>query len=405
MFLVQSGKRGSIPLIRVLVVLVLSTFALAGESLIFDFNAAQDGANPYSKLVFDTAGNLYGTTQNGGTSLHGGVFELTPLGGVWALSKLYNFTGGTDGGTPYAGVTLDAAGNVYGTTFSGGIYNGGVVFELTPNQSGGWNESVLYSFKGGLDGSEPIGGLVFDKKGRLYGTTWAGGQTGNGTVFQLTPHQGGGWTETILHTFSGAPDGGGPLVSLIFDKNNNLYSTTWRGGTLDMGCVFTLTPSQSGGWTESVLYSFKGGNDGTSPYSELVMDTHGNLYGTTSGGSQTCGGCGTFFELSRARGWKESVIHKFAGGSSDGSYPYGGLTVDTSGNIYGSTTQGGASGFGTVFSWMPATKSFVIAYSFFGGSSDGANPNGGLVLDTAGNLYGTTYFGGAYGQGTAFIIR
>jgi uncharacterized repeat protein (TIGR03803 family) len=236
--------------------LMTSTFAAAQVQgqVLHNFNGT-DGAYSQAGLIFDAAGNLYGTTAGGGTSFAGTVFELTPIaGGGWTEKVLHNFNNdGTDGYLLYAGLVMDAAGNLYGTTYEGGTYNGGTVFELTPTAGGGWTEQVLWSFGNGTDGIEPQADLIFDAAGNLYGTTRVGGAYGPGTVFELTPTGSGGWTERVLHNFNGM-DGNNLSGGLIFDAAGNIYGTTGFGGTDDKGTVFELSPAAGGGWTEQALH-------------------------------------------------------------------------------------------------------------------------------------------------------
>jgi uncharacterized repeat protein (TIGR03803 family) len=262
-------------------------------------HSSPGGYSPAAGLIFDAAGNLYGTTQRGGFIDQGTAFELTPTGGGgWTGGMQYSFND-TDGQWPYAGLILDAAGNVYGTTNLGGNCNEGTAFELTP-EFNGWQETVLYNFCG-IHGAGPgFGSLIFDAGGNLYGTTTGGGTYGGGTVFELTPTAGGGWTEQPLYNFSvDTGDGWYPLAGLIFDAAGNLYGTTQQGGTNDVGTVFELTPTAGGGWTETVLHSFGNGTDGQNPYAGLIFDAAGNLYGTTWGGGFEYQG--TAFELTPVR--------------------------------------------------------------------------------------------------------
>jgi uncharacterized repeat protein (TIGR03803 family) len=337
-------------------------------SVIHSFHGGRDGAGPAGTLVVDLAGDLYGTTQAGGSNACGGgcgtVFELTPTsGGAWTENVVYRF-GGTNGQQPYAGVTLDAAGNIYGTTFVGGSGNCmggcGVVFELTPS-GGRWSETVLYNFDGGSDGALPVAPLIFDGQGDLFGTAQQGGAGscgGNtcGVVFELTPSSGGGWGENVLYSFTGGEDGGVPLGGLIFDSVGNLYGTTDAGGSLacgGCGTVFKLTPS-AGGWTETVIHSFQGAEDGANPYNvSLVSDQAGNLYGTTLFGGLAACDCGAAFKLAPSTGgtWSNSLLYAFDG--VHGSTPDAGLILDAARNLYGTTSEGGSDGFGVVFKITP----------------------------------------------------
>jgi uncharacterized repeat protein (TIGR03803 family) len=313
------------------------------------------------------------------------------------FTVLHNFTGGGDGGNPYAGLTVDRAGNLYGTTVGGGNRdNDGVVFKMT-HTGAIWTLTPLYTFTGGNDGGSPFAGVVFGPNGSLYGTTYYGGAHGDGTAFNLRPPVHAcsnvlcSWTETVLHSFQGGTDGANPnLGSVIFDQAGNIYGTTAYGDPAGDGTVYQLTPSGSG-WTETVIYAFSG-SDGQWPLSGLTLDAAGDLYGTTyQGGTYPCNGsgCGTVFELtySVGSGWAESFLYSFANGA-DGLDPYPGLIFDASGNLYGATT--GSSG--TVFKLTPSggTWTYSLVYSL----SDGGGwcgPRGNLVMDGAGNLYGTTY--------------
>ena len=289
------------------------------EKVLHNFDNGTDGAFP-DGLIWDAAGNLYGTASGGGIHPDGGTaFELSPNeDGSWTETVLHSFGGGTDGVNPAAGLIFDAAGNLYGTTSSGGIhcvpFGCGTVFELSPREDGGWTETVLHSFGLGTDGTYPHARPVFDAAGNLYGTTSSGGIHGCiggsnscGTLFELSPKEGRGWTETVLHNFGNGTDGFSPAGNLILDAVGNLYGITQYGGihTCDYqpvcGTVFELSPREDGGWTETVLHSFGRGNDGQAPNGSLIWDAAGNLYGTTIAGGihDNCayGTCGTVFEI------------------------------------------------------------------------------------------------------------
>lgn len=263
--------------------------------------------------------------------------------------------GAADGIGPNGPLVLDAAGNLYGTTYAGAD-GFGTVFELTHEANGVWAEKVLHTFGSGSDGRFPEGNLILDGSGNLYGTTSQGGANGEGTVFQLARTPGGGWGENIVHNFDpNSGDGDRPAYGLILDAAGNLYGTTRQGGpTGDTGVVFELSPQSGGTWTETILDGFQNGI--SQPCGNLIFDEAGNLYGTTLlGGPGACSnGCGTVFELTPDThgGWTENVLHNFGLGT-DGSQPFDGLVFDASGNLYGTTSGGGAYGWGTVFEVTP----------------------------------------------------
>jgi len=331
------------------------------EKLLDDFNTGDGkyGFYPLAGLIFDATGNLYGTTYYGGAHGYGTVFELTPAAsGGWSEKVLHSFDkNGKDGYFPDANLVFDAAGNLYGTTNLGGFYSVGTVFELTPGDDGSWTEKVLHSFDNsfnfnGRDGFYPEAGLIFNASGNLYGTTLYGGVYGDGTVFELRPNENGSWTERVLHSFNtNGKDGYYPYAGLILDAAGNLYGTTYAGGADDYGTVFELT---AGGWAEKLLHSFSDqGTDGYNPYAGLVLDAGGNLYGTTlNGGAHNSG---TVFELTPIAGehWTEKVLHHFAHDGRDGVNPYAGLIFDGAGNLYGTTAEGGTYDDGTVFELTP----------------------------------------------------
>jgi len=413
---------GAALLVVVMVALVLAPGAWAQSKYktLHRFNG-KDGLQPWFNLVLDSAGNLYGTAFLGGNTgcqqlgTCGTVFELTPNGGTWTEQTIYRFTArleSTNGSNPRGGLTFDGAGNLYGMTNLGGPENLGTAYELTPDGKGGWTESVLHNFTG--QDAWPEGGLIFDASGNLYGTTTWG--CGMGCVFELTPNSNGYWTETILYGFGccGGPTGGYPVATnLIFDAAGNIYGTTEfggksgcnPGGCYGLGVVYELSPNVDGTWTQKVLHKFTGGKDGSSPTGALVFDAAGNLYGTTNFGGKYNQNGNVFQLTPNADGtWTEHVLHQFTGGK-DGGVPFAGVTFDKAGNLYGTTTKGGAAGYGVVYKMTPNSNggwSYRVLHAFV--DKPGANPLSGIILDSAGNLYGTTGGDGTKTFGSVFEI-
>lgn len=418
-----------------LVIVMASRSSAQTTTGLYTFTGGADGGGDQGTLVFDSTGNLYGATSAGGKG-RGVVFKLSTGASGWTETVLYSFAGSRDGGVPVAGLVFDATGNLYGTTVYGGDTSStacaprgcGVVFELSPGTGGTWTETVLHTFHKGTMGGYPESGLTFDAAGNLYGTTFAGGDTskcaqiGCGVVYRLSPIQ-GGWAETVLHTFTGGADGDGPLSGVIFDAAGNLYTETYQGGVpncsngSDNGCgaIVMLSPSSSGPWKGSILHTFGGGRDGGNPRGGLAIDGSGNIYGTTVyyGGNTGCGGvgCGVVFELSPvAGGWKASLLHTFAGGAADGGNPSSTLLLDSSGNLYGTTWDGGSTlcgdGCGTAYKLSPSTGAWIETILHAFNSLDGQNLLAGLILDAQGSLYGATYTGGTGNNafGTVFKI-
>jgi uncharacterized repeat protein (TIGR03803 family) len=413
----------SVALLLIAAIMLVAPGAWAQNSYktLHRFKQDKGGVDPIGSVIFDQSGNLYGTTMFGGEVDYGTVFKLIPQSdGSWSENVLYSFCSRTScasGAYPYASLVFDAAGNLYGITELGGANGGGTVFKLMPNSDGTWTGSVLYSFCSATncaDGGTPIGSLILDQSGSLYGTTSEGGagQYGvGGTVFKLTPNSNGTWTESTLYHFcslTNCSDGANPLSVLIFDAAGNLYGTTYRGGgssRCNGGCgvVFKLTPDSGGGWTESVPYSFcplDKCRDGSGPAAGLIFDQAGNLYGTASyGGDPACndgGGCGVVFELTRNKNgsWTEQVLHSFRG--RNGAEPNG-LTFGPAGSLYGTTRWGGElsgcfAGCGVVFKLAPNSNGGwkeTVLHTFF--DHPGANPDlGSLIFDANGNLYGET---------------
>jgi uncharacterized repeat protein (TIGR03803 family) len=381
------------------------------EKVLYNFTGGSDGGGPNGSITFDTSGKAYGTTHFGGISSCGGnvgggcgvVFELSPNGsGGWSETPLYAFADGSDGGFPNAGVILDPSGNIYGSASTGGNFQCsigcGVVYELI--KSSGWSESIVHTFDGN-DGEFPNALLLANTNGTMESTTWYGGSTGNGTVFSLT-RNGSSWTENVLYNFKGTTDGSAPAAGLFEDRMGNLYGTTYKYDGNNDGVVFQLKDRRRQ-YTHETLYSFGAGSGGEDPYAGVIMPVRGKLFGTTIEAGSLGGG--TAFELLRSKNnqWTQTPLHEF-GGTGDGSTPYGGLIADKAGNLYGTTLFGGKNNAGTVYelSSMRGQWKERILYAFTGGT-DGGNPGGTLTMDSAGNLYGTAG-GGQSGNGVIFEV-
>jgi len=376
------------------------------ETVLYNFTGGSDGGGPNSRLTSDGAGNFYGTTQYGGASGQGTVFELSPNGrGGWNEAVLYSLCSApscTDGADPVdSPVIFDSAGNLYGTASGGGAYGNGVVFELSPVGTS-WTETVLHSFGGGADGANPDAGVIMDPVGNLYGTTSVDGGV-DGTVFELSP-SGGGWTEQVIYT-AGSPSG------LTMDAAGNIFGTTYWA-------VFELSPNANGGWNPAVIYTFVCTREGQKcpygrlPWGTLVLDRAGNLYGVTAYGDAT--NYGEVYKLSPGSGtWTEVILHRFKGSPKDGGGPFAGIVFDNKGNIYGTTSSGGeygapGGGWGTVYELVVPIgthKNYEEKVLWNFNWSDGGGPFSSLILDSGGNLYGTTSGGGSgYGYGVVFEV-
>ena len=408
----------------------------SNEYVIYSFPGLTEFDAASGTLITDSAGNLYGTTYFGGTIGYGAVIELLrPVSPntKWTMATLYSFTTFEDGLNPQGGIIFDKAGNMYGTTTQGGVTsNGGTVFELSPpaTEGGKWTESVLYKFQGGSsDGATPRAGLVFDSSGNLYGTTASGGIQSSrgapraGIVFQLTPPAtpGGEWTETVIHFFKRVLEGGMPVSTPVLDAKGNLYGTTSYGGENGGGAAWRLTPpSGLGAWTYRQLCALPGQQYVDQPTSSLTLRSNGALYGTDSSGGQY--GLGMVYQLlppSVAGGaWTENILHSFAGGINDGALPKAGVIFDAAGNLYSTTSLGGSglpqvdcslsSGCGTVFKLTPPSTAGgswteTILHGFPSTENDGFAVLGGVVLGKNGVLFGVTAFGGA-GAGAVFGV-
>jgi uncharacterized repeat protein (TIGR03803 family) len=356
-----------------------------GEEILHAFTGGEDGGMPYSSLTFDIAGNLYGTTHNGGAYGVGTIYELSPVSGGWKESVIHSFNN-SDGYGPYGGVIFGASGNIYGTTGNGGKYNYGTVFKLQRGPKGGWEETVLYNFGSAeTTGRVPEGNLVFDDDGNLYGTSFYGGENGGGTVWELSPPADkGDWSLKTLHTFGGVKDGVNPYAGVIIGSQGKLYGTTWIGGLNNAGIVFELTPMPQGPWEENILCDF----NGTGAVGGLIFDDDGNLYGATFSN--------LIYRLtpSSESVWKESNLAVVA------NSPESTLVFDKAGNLYGTTLNGGSAVKGSVFELSPIMGGWrVTELHAFTGGADGAHADVGLAIDASGTLYGTTYAGGGTGCG------
>jgi uncharacterized repeat protein (TIGR03803 family) len=383
--------------------------------VIHDFTGGQDGANPYAGLTMDQAGTLYGTTAGGGATGNGTVFKLAYKRSGWIFTPLYSFQGTPDGAIPSARVIIAPDGSFYGTTTHGGDTGGncggqhrgcGTVFNLKPPVTACktalclWTETVLLTFHFS-NGAFPYGDLVFDQAGNIYGTTGAGGSGQYGTAYELTPLD-GGWTQTLLPSPGLFHNSG-----VIFDKAGNLYGTSEAGGGGGKNCefnscgmVYQLSRFGSG-WLANTVYAFQGGGDGEQPYAGLVIDSTGNLYGATT--IKGSGQGGTVFELTPSGGgWIFKVLYSFAGSGG----PRDSLIMDAAGNLYGTTPSNGAYLNGSVFKLQPQSDGSWAYTSLWGftGGPDGKTPYGGVILGKNGELYGTTYSDGAYGPGVVYEI-
>jgi uncharacterized repeat protein (TIGR03803 family) len=360
-----------------MVVLVLAALAQAQTfTTLYNFTGGSDGGYPYAPVLRDKAGNLYSTTYEGGASGYGTVFKLDTAD---KETVLYSFKGGSDGANPVAGLTADPSGNLYGTTEGGGSSGVGTVFRLS--KSG--KEKVLYSFTGGTDGCYPTGGLLRDTAGNFYGTaSECGGEGKFGSVFKLSKNG----QFTVLHSFAGGEkDGAYPMfTTVLLDKVGNIYGVTEEGGSASSGVVYKL--SKTGKIT--VLYAFAGGTDGCDVFGIPVMDKQGNLYGTAN----ACGPYHVGMVWKVSQKGKETVLHNFAGGSSDGAEPVAGVIMDAKGNLYGDTYQGGSYNLGTVYK-LDKQGTLTLLHTFNG--ADGSYLYAGLLRDAAGNLYSTTLYGGS----------
>lgn len=377
--------------------------------IIYSFGGGADGEYLDTDVEVDAAGNLYGTSVLGGTFGGGTVWQLSLVGGKWVHKVLYNFTGSADGGEPYKGVTVDAAGNLYGTAVTGGSGSCeggcGVTYKLTKNGST-WTQTVLHAFTGGEDGSGPGSRVTLDKQGNVYGMTPTGGAFGLGTIYVLRPKENDTWNLQVLHTFTGGVDGSSGSAGKMVFHQGALFGAATTGGKYGSGTIFRLKPRNRGQWTYQPIYSFLGGLDGVFPYGGLTIDLSDNIFGTTYYGGTD--GVGTVFQLSFARGgWVNLVLYNFKA-SGDGNYPISNVVFDDMINIYGTTSEGG-SGSGIIFqlTQLPAggptggTWEETLTHVFTG-TPDGAFPYTGMTPGGDGSFYGATVHGGANGEGAIY---
>ncbi len=389
-----------------LAILTVAPTAQAQTFTVLESFAGLNGTNPNPHLVLDAAGNLYGTTFYGGSYGDygpGTVFRLSRHGSAWLLTTLHDFSGRADGGMPWGGVTFGPDGALYGTTWSGGVYGWGVVYKLQPPIAAcrtapcPWHETVLYNFTGASDGGNPQGDLVFDRAGNLYGAAARGG-LGYGLVYRLALSQ-GSWTETVVHAFAGASDGAYPQDGVVLDQAGNVYGMTTHGGANSLGVVYELSYGIAG-WTETVLHDFAGGSDGQNPCG-LSIDSAGDLFGETNEAGAF--NDGTVFELQPANGvFNYTIILNFEPQMGGPGFVTA-LTPDNAGNLYGSNS-GGGQGNGVAFELTPSggTWNFTTLHDFT--YLQGTEVEGKPTLDAQGNIYGTADNGGPDAYGTVWEI-
>jgi len=365
------------------------------ESTLYNFTGGSDGGTLYGgRLIFDPSGNLYGIAIFGGINKNGVVYELSPAaGGGWTQTVLYSFLGGSDGSNPEGALVFDSLGNLYSGTYAGGTHGLGTIFELSPVSGGGWAEKILYNFAGGTDGANSNGSLVFDAAGSLYGTTILGGINTMGTVFQLSPATGGTWTETVLFTCSQAV-GGLPHGDVVFDSKGNFYTALTNFGPFNAGAILRLK-LVDGRWRTGLIYSFKDYANGEFPFGDLAITPQGRLYGAVaSGGSHDLGAIFALEPQAGSSVWKETIVHSF-GGKGDGVFGGNSLSVvlDAAGNLYGVTDAGGTTRYGVAYKLTPGDTGVMketILYTF---NETIGDPIADPVLDSFGNLYGPANLG------------
>jgi uncharacterized repeat protein (TIGR03803 family) len=388
--------------------LILGTVAAqaVNQQVIYNLpGGSSGGANAHSNLVVTSSGLIYGTAASGGFKNNGTVFELRPkAGGGWNVRTIHFFKGGSDGYNPVGNIVFDASGNLYGATSSDG---GGTVYQLAPNGNGSWTLRTIYSFQSYPNANTPYAGLTIDASGNLYGTTNSGGANGVGAIYKLSPNGDGTWSESVLYSFgSFSGDGQYTWAEPVFDAAGNIYGTTVLGGAYGSGTVYRLSPNSDGTWTETILYSFTGQADQGVPKDAVWLDSSGNIFGTASADGTS--GAGTVFELSsNSNGsWTEKTLHTF-GAVGDGYRPFSNLTPDAAGNLYGTTYVGGAYGAGCVYRLHPGADgrwSENVVYSFTG-LSDGNAPATGVTLGGKGVFYGGTELGGSAAMGVIYALK
>jgi uncharacterized repeat protein (TIGR03803 family) len=378
-------------------------------TVLHNFTGGQDGGTSFAGLTMDKAGNFYGTTYSGGSANQGVVFKLTRKGGSFIFNTLHTFGSG-EGNGPYSKVTIGPDGSLYGTTQLGPSGSGceglgcGTVFNLRLPPTAckaalcDWSPSLVYQFPaGGNSGAFPASAPVFDQNGNMLGAT--PGDVSYGNVYELKPSN-GSWTQSVLYSFTGGLDGNYPTGELIRDQAGNLYGVTYMGGANGDGVVYQMAPSGDG-WTENVLHSFDAASDGANPDGGLIVDKSGNLYGTTTNDGSD--GVGRVFMLSPADGgWTSTVLYTF----SKWEEPRASLAMDAAGNLYGTADRGGKDRGGTIFKLTPGGGgwTYTLLKELDDPCDQGCFPRGGVIVDATGNLYGTTSGGGTHGQGVVWEI-
>jgi uncharacterized repeat protein (TIGR03803 family) len=390
--------------VAALMVVLCASLAWAGasERTLYAFPGGSNGIEPFGTMIFDETGSLYGLAEEGGANDLGAIFKLSRSGsGSWTESVIYSFSAIYP--SPY--LALDVSGNLYGTSQLGGSNQCGTVYQLVPGSDGSWTENTIYSFTCQSDGYDPVN-VIFDAStGNLYGLAAGGGAYNLGTLFELTPVVGGGWTFNLIYSFGNHYDGGAPQASLTLDSSGNLYGTTVSGGSYGNGTVFRFTPGAAG-WVETVLYSFTGGDNGAFPFAGVIFDRQGNLYGTTYEGGDD--DVGVVYQLTPTKGeWAIHVIHSFTGGPDGGAPSEFSLAIDDARNLYGTTVSGGLYGYGTVYKLAPSVHDVwnEAVLHAFRNEADGGNPQSGLVFGSSGSLFGTAQYGGADGDGVVFEVK